>query len=71
MTSKFSAEGLKEILMSLENTHDSITKASSYFLNLEEDYIHEASSVFFDSFKAVIQSTLLKSKVPYNHKHRS
>jgi len=63
MSNEFNAENIKETLLSLENTQDSIIKASSRFLSLNRANIAEASKIFFESFNSVIQSSLLKDKV--------
>jgi len=50
-------------LDNLENTSDSIVGTSSQFLNLEHEDAKEAVEIFFQKFKVVIDTALLKNKI--------
>ena len=56
-------EQIRSSLDNLENTSDSIVGTSSQFLNLEFDDAKVAVEIFFQKFKVVIDTALLKNKV--------
>ena len=61
---QFSKEEFDDLLLGLDISHESIVKSSSHFLNLEADGFELASGVFFDTFRNVIEHSILKDKVP-------
>jgi hypothetical protein len=56
-------EAIRSSLDNLENTSDSIVGTSSQFLNLDFDDAKAATDIFFQKFKVVIDTALLKNKV--------
>lgn len=56
-------ENIRYSLDNLENTSDSIVGTSSQFLNLEYEEAKLAVDIFFQKFKVVIETPLLKNKI--------
>lgn len=62
---KFSKEEFDELLLGLDSYHESIVNSSSKFLNLEPEGFEPASQVYFDTFRNIIEHSILKDKVDW------
>ena len=65
---KFDKSEFEELLLAMDSSHESIVNSSSKFLNLDPDYFEVASQTFFESFKTVIEQSILKNKVRSPHR---